>query len=129
VREELVRAHAAVSDQLFQVDGIPYRNVVARYGPDAQECVVVGAHYDAAGLYPGADDNASGVAALLELASSLGKTSVPTMVELVTYTLEEAPFFGTAQMGSAVHAQALRERGVQGARCVLLRDDWIFHRS
>jgi len=113
VREELVRTHAAVSDQPFQVDGIPYRNVVARYGPDAQECVVVGAHYDAAGPYPGADDNASGVAALLELASALGKTSVPTTVELVAHTLEEAPFFGTAQMGSAVHAQALRERGVK----------------
>ena len=113
VREELVRAHAAVSDQPFQVDGISYRNVVARYGPDAQECVVVGAHYDAAGPYPGADDNASGVAALLELASALGKTSVPTTVELVAHTLEEAPFFGTAQMGSAVHAQVLRERGVK----------------
>jgi hypothetical protein len=112
VREEFVRANAIVADQPFHVDGIPYRNVVARYGPDAREYVVVGAHYDAAGPYPGADDNASGVAGLLELAFALGKTPLLTAVELVAYTLEEAPFFGTAQMGSAVHARALRERGV-----------------
>src|SRR5215210_6009402 len=77
VREEFVRAHATVVDQSFQVDGIPYRNVVARYGPDTKECVVVGAHYDAAGPYPGADDNASGVAGLLELAAVLRKNSIP----------------------------------------------------
>jgi Zn-dependent M28 family amino/carboxypeptidase len=113
VHEEFVRTHATVVDQPFQVGGIPYRNVVARYGPDTRERVVVGAHYDAAGPYPGADDNASGVAGLLELASALGKTSLPGTVELVAYTLEEAPFFGTAHMGSAVHAHALRDQGVK----------------
>jgi Peptidase family M28 len=113
VREEFGRAHATVVDQPFHVDGIPYRNVVARYGPETQECVVVGAHYDAAGPYPGADDNASGVAGLLELAAVLGKTSLPRTVELVAYPLEEPPFFGTAQMGSAIHAHALRHHGVK----------------
>jgi hypothetical protein len=72
VREEFVRAHVTVVTQPFHVDGIPYHNVVARYGPETQECVIVGAHYDAAGPYPGADDNASGVAGLLELAAVLG---------------------------------------------------------
>jgi Zn-dependent M28 family amino/carboxypeptidase len=112
VQEEFVRAQATVVDQPFHVGGISYRNVVARYGPETRECVVVGAHYDAAGPYPGADDNASGVAGLLALAFVLRTTSLPRTVELVAYTLEEPPFFGTAQMGSAIHARALRERGV-----------------
>jgi Zn-dependent M28 family amino/carboxypeptidase len=76
--------------------------------------VVVGAHYDAAGPYPGADDNASGVAGLLELAALLGKSDLSGTVELVAYPLEESPFFRTSQMGSAIHANALRQEGVVG---------------
>jgi Zn-dependent M28 family amino/carboxypeptidase len=81
---------------------------------------VVGAHYDAAGPYPGADDNASGVAGLIELAhllgtsvgTSVGKTALNTQVELVAFTLEEPPYFASSAMGSAVHAQSLRRQRV-----------------
>ncbi|HTD23617.1 MAG TPA: M28 family peptidase [Terriglobales bacterium] len=58
---------------------------------------------------PGADDNASGIAGLIELAYLLGKEELQTPVELVAYTLEEPPFFRTEQMGSAVHAESLVE--------------------
>jgi Zn-dependent M28 family amino/carboxypeptidase len=68
----------------------------------------VGAHYDTAGEQPGADDNASGVAGLIELAHVLGNTVLPVCVELVAFTLEESASFRTNQMGSAVHAQSLR---------------------
>ena len=63
---------------------------------------------------PGADDNASGVAVLLELARILGaghEPAVPT--ELVAYVLEEPPYFRTGLMGNAVHAFSLREAGVE----------------
>ena len=113
VAAEMERAGGVVSDQPFGVRGTTYRNVVAAFGPESRERIVVGAHYDAAGPYPAADDNASGVAGLIELAHLLGASPPPGRVELVAYTLEEPPFFRTAHMGSAVHAHALR---LQGAR-------------
>jgi Zn-dependent M28 family amino/carboxypeptidase len=113
VGAELERTGGAVSDQPFRVQGSTYRNVIAAYGPESGERVVVGAHYDAAGPYPAADDNASGVAGLMELGRLLGDTPPPVRVELVAYSLEEPPFFRTPHMGSAVHAHSLR---LQGAR-------------
>ncbi len=89
----------------------PYRNVIARLGPDTRERIVVGAHYDAAGPGVGADDNASGVAALLELARILRSGELPMRIELVAYALEEPPFFRTRFMGSFVHADGLRRSG------------------
>ena len=105
---------AAVSEQPFEAGGRRYRNVVAAFGPEGGERVVVGAHYDAAGEHPGADDNASGVAGLLELARLLGAgPALARRVELVAYSLEEPPWFGTDRMGSAVHADGLRGQGAQ----------------
>ena len=113
IRGELEGAGAAVSEQAFDVGGRTYRNVVAAFGPEGGERVVVGAHYDAAGPLPGADDNASGVAGLIELARLLAKSRPAPRVELVAYALEEPPFFRTRHMGSAVHARSLREQGAR----------------
>jgi len=82
-------------------------------GPSTGERVVVGAHYDAFEALPGADDNASGVAVLLELARALAAAPPKITVELVAYTLEEPPHFATRYMGSAVHAQSLKTEGVR----------------
>ena len=113
VWRHLEQAGGRVEDQAFEVNGTVYRNVVAHFGPDTRERIVVGAHYDAAGPFPGADDNASGVAGLIELAFLLGKGNLPLHVELVAYTLEEPPYFASPAMGSAVHAQSLKEQGVR----------------
>jgi len=99
-----------LDDQPYQVDGVTVRNVIARFGPGTGDRIIVGAHHDTAGPYPGADDNASGVAGLIELARLLAKDDLSFPVDLVSYPLEE-PFY-TNQMGSAVHATALKERGV-----------------
>ena len=112
IRRELEDAGGRVEDQPFKTRGAIYRNAVAHFGPENRERIVVGAHYDAAGPYPGADDNASGVAGLLELARLLGETPPPGHVELVAFTLEEPPSFTTPAMGSATHAASLKERGV-----------------
>src|SRR5262245_38722533 len=93
IRREFERANARVSEQPFTIDGKTYRNVIAQLGLETKEVVVVGAHYDTAGPLPGADDNASGVAGLLELARLLDNRQLPMKVELVAYTLEEPPFF------------------------------------
>src|SRR5262245_2087663 len=111
IRQEFESANARVSEQPFTVDGKTYRNVIAHFGPETKEVVVVGAHYDTDGPFPGADDNASGVAGLLEIARLLGAAQLPVRVELVAYTLEELPFFRSEQMGSAMHAKALKREG------------------
>lgn len=110
---ELARAGGRVAEQPFDAGGRTYRNVVASFGPEAGERIVIGAHYDAAGPYPAADDNASGVAGLIELGGLLGRSPPPVRVDLVAFSLEEPPFFRTAHMGSAVHAHSLRLQGVR----------------
>jgi Zn-dependent M28 family amino/carboxypeptidase len=100
---------ADVSEQHFIVDGRSYRNILTHYGPQSDSVIVVGAHYDSHDVTPGADDNASGVAGLLELARLLNEHPPTQAVELVAYTLEEPPFFRTDNMGSAVHAKALAD--------------------
>ena len=87
-------------------------NVVAKFGPDTAEVIVVGAHYDAYNGMPGADGNASGVAALFELARILAKhEKLPIRIELVAYALGVAPYYGSSDMGSLYHAEKLRSKG------------------
>jgi hypothetical protein len=104
VRSELPEA----TEQVYRFGNADYRNVIFSLGPDTLQRIVVGAHYDAAGPYPGADDNASGVAGLLEVARLLRSRPPPMRVELVFYPNEEPPVFRSAGMGSAVHARSLR---------------------
>lgn len=101
-----------VEYQPYSVGNLEVKNVSAFFGPETGERIVVGAHYDAAGPFPGADDNASGVAGLLELGRLLKEENVTTGVELVSYPLEEPPHFYTRNMGSYVHAFSLKERGI-----------------
>lgn len=107
--EQALRATGArVTTQLVTAN----RNVIATFGPAVGAPLIIGAHYDAfcppRAQFPGADDNASGTAGLLELARLLAQTRVTRPVVLVAYANEEPPFFASAQMGSAVHAQSLR---------------------
>ncbi len=91
----------------------PADNLVVRIGAARADApiLVIGAHYDSAGSAPGADDNASGVAALLELARALkpldGRAALE--LQLVFYANEEPPHFKTNAMGSLVHARSLDE--------------------
>jgi hypothetical protein len=101
-------AGATVTFQPYSAAGIAYRNVIARLGPDGPPRVVVGAHYDVFGKLPGADDNASGVAGLLELARMLAGCELEAPLELVAYSTEEPPFFWSSEMGSARHAASRR---------------------
>ncbi len=90
-----------------------YNNIIVRYGEASSEkpLVVIGAHYDVCSHLPGADDNASGVAGLLELARmfQLLKPELSFPVEFVAYALEEPPYFASDDMGSAIHAAHLKE--------------------
>jgi Zn-dependent M28 family amino/carboxypeptidase len=98
-------------EQPYAIGRVAFKNVIARFGPESGSRIVVGAHYDACGPHPGADDNASGVAGLLELARLLDGQELSSPVELVAYSTEEPPFFGSDDMGSAVHAKELAGSG------------------
>ena len=111
IKAQLLAGSGNVSEQSYAVQGIYYRNIIARFGPEEGPITVIGAHYDSHDGTPGADDNASGVAALLELSRIFTESPPGTAVELVAYTLEEPPFFGTSDMGSYVHAKSLKDRG------------------
>lgn len=114
IRAELEAAGGRVVEQPYEAEGHRYRNLIASFGPEDGERVIVGAHYDVCDELPGADDNASGVAGLLELARLLGATkNLARRVDLVAYTLEEPPFFRTEYMGSWVHAASLKKDGVK----------------
>ena len=74
-----------------------------------QATIVVGAHYDTVPGSPGADDNASAVAALIELAGLLGRERLP--IRFVAFANEELPYFMGPDMGSWVSAKRSRDRG------------------
>ena len=80
---------------------------------DPPEVIVVGAHYDTVGGTPGADDNASAVAMLIEVARLLEPMSCRRMVRYIAFACEEAPHFHLDSMGSKVHARACKKRGEQ----------------
>ncbi len=105
------RAGAKCSTQPYRTGLVDTENLIARFGPDDGRLLIVGAHYDVFGELPGADDNASGVAGLLELARLLDRRRLGSPVELVAFSTEEPPFFGGPDMGSAVHAASLVRSG------------------
>ena len=99
--------------QEYEVDGKLYKNVICSFNTHSPERIVIGAHYDVCGRQEGADDNASGVAGLLELARLLKGKNLKHRIDLVAYTLEEPPYFRTESMGSYVHAKWLSDENVR----------------
>lgn len=120
IEEGFRREGGTVSNQVYEADGRKFRNVRARFGPADGALTVVGAHYDAYSSLPGADDNASGVAGLLELARLFGAAAPSSAVELVAYSNEEPPFFDTPDMGSVHHAAALKSSGADVRAVIVL---------
>ncbi|WP_417910981.1 M28 family peptidase [Candidatus Electronema sp. PJ] len=113
IKNALLPSADKVALQSFTVQKQQFVNVLAEYGPETEEMLVIGAHYDVFSNLPGADDNASGVAGLIELGKLLKKIPLRTRVELVAWPLEEPPYFASSDMGSAVHARSLKEKGKQ----------------
>jgi Zn-dependent M28 family amino/carboxypeptidase len=102
-----------VSAQEYQAEGVTCANLeVSRAGAGRPGGILLlGAHYDSVRDCPGANDNGSGVAALLEIARFLTEINPALTVRLVAFVNEEPPFFMTRRQGSAVYAKAARARG------------------
>ncbi len=102
----------SVRTQDFTVNEKTFSNVICSINTLAKERIIIGAHYDVCGNQQGADDNASGVAALLELARLFKNSKLNYRVDLVAYSLEEPPNFRTKNMGSYFHAAYLEENNI-----------------
>jgi hypothetical protein len=106
----------AVGRQEFFADGKPVRNIdvtIESAGRSADpEVIVVGAHYDSVFGSPGANDNGSGVAAVIELARLLRDLDGvgAKRIRLVLFVNEEPPYFMTEAMGSLHYGRALARR-------------------
>ena len=98
--------------QPYKVRGRTFKNVICSFGMEHSERLIIGAHYDVCEFQQGADDNASGVVGLLELARMLKSQELEIRIDLVAYTLEEPPFFKTENMGSFIHAKSLVDANV-----------------
>ena len=100
-----------VERQPFDAAGTTVANVEARVGAPTDRYFVVGAHYDSVPSTPGADDNASGVAVMLELARILRVSGTSSTIRFVAFVNEEPPWFQTELMGSLVYAARAKSRG------------------
>jgi Zn-dependent M28 family amino/carboxypeptidase len=109
LKDEFQNMKAQPEEQTWTAEGRKYKNIIASYNAHKTKRLVVGAHYDVCGDQPGADDNASAVAGLLETARLLfaQKPALDYRIDFVAYCLEEPPFFATQNMGSYVHAKSL----------------------
>lgn len=112
ITSELRRSGLEVRPHPYDVLGTAVKNLEAeRRGTAApEEIVVVGAHYDSIAGCPAANDNASGVAAMLEIARLLRDARCGRTIRYVAFVNEEPPFFFTRNQGSVVYARRCRER-------------------
>jgi len=113
IRATLVGAGYEVRLQPYEVAGKICENIEAevRGGKRPDDIIVIGAHYDSVQGSPGANDNASGVAATLALARAFAKATPTRTLRFVSFANEEPPLFQTEHMGSRVYAMRSRERG------------------
>lgn len=114
IADEWIKLDLEVDTQYYTAGGKEYKNLICSFGPLTADRIIVGAHYDVCEEQVGADDNASGVAGILELARML-KAQAPELkyrIDIVAYTLEEPPYFRTEKMRSAVHATYLKENNI-----------------
>ena len=99
--------------QEYEYDGRIFSNIIVSIGGirKSGETVIIGAHYDTVQGTPGADDNASAVAILLEICRSLKKDVPSRTLKLIFFVLEEPPLYNTKAMGSFIYAGAAKRRG------------------
>jgi Zn-dependent M28 family amino/carboxypeptidase len=110
LKTQLASSGYEVRDHSFAGRGSPAPNLEATLAGTslASEIIVIGAHYDSYQGTPGADDNASGCAAVLALAKRFANTPQPRTIRFVLFPNEEPPLFQTPEMGSLIYAKACR---------------------
>ena len=112
ISEQFTVAGYGLEFQEFTVQGKDVKNIIATKQGVVRpnEIILVGAHYDTC-FNPGADDNASAVAGLLELAVFFRQRETNRTVTFVAFVNEEPPFYKSNEMGSRVYAARARDEG------------------
>ncbi len=116
IEKKLISFGCSVQKQEFPYKKNLYYNIwteIKGLGTAGNDIMVIGAHYDSVVGTPGADDNASGVAGLLELVRLTTENPLRRTVRFVAFTLEEPPAFMTSRMGSYIYAESLRNEGAK----------------
>jgi Zn-dependent M28 family amino/carboxypeptidase len=111
VESELKALGYEVRTQAFDAGSTKVRNLEATIPGSKTGAFVIGAHYDSAPGAPGANDNGSGTAALLELARLFRGWKPKHTLRLAFFVNEEPPYFKGPAMGSKVYADELLARG------------------
>ncbi|MBU0467625.1 MAG: M28 family peptidase [Candidatus Omnitrophica bacterium] len=95
----------------YEVNGQVFKNVIAENPThvDSDDIYIIGAHYDSC-FNPGADDNASGIAGLIELGRLLKEEKLSKRIRFIAFVNEEPPFFMTDNMGSRVYTRQLKDK-------------------
>jgi Zn-dependent M28 family amino/carboxypeptidase len=114
IEEKMISIGCNVKRQSFKYMGNSYYNIIGELKSNKDsEILVIGAHYDTVPGTPGADDNASGIAGLLELARLNILEPSSKTIYFVAFTLEEPPLFRTRHMGSYIYAESLTKEKVK----------------
>jgi Zn-dependent M28 family amino/carboxypeptidase len=113
IEQEFASLGYQVQTQWYESDGEQVRNIIVeKKGQNPENAsIVIGAHYDTVAGTPGADDNATGIAGLIELSRLLKEHKNNRTIRFVAFPHEEPPYFYTQQMGSRQYAQRLKESG------------------
>ena len=113
IRQNWNKQGYQVIQQAYSVNGVQCANLeCCSEGSTRKDMtILIGAHYDSVSGAPGADDNGSGVAALLVLSDLFSSMRPQTNLRFVAFVNEEPPFFMTRQQGSRIYAKAARQRG------------------
>jgi Zn-dependent M28 family amino/carboxypeptidase len=107
---QLRQAGLLVHEESYAAGQTEARNIIGEIAGANDQVVIVGAHYDSVQGTPGANDNASGIAALLALARHFARRHPQRILRFVAFANEEPPFFPTEQMGSLVYARRCAAR-------------------
>lgn len=122
VERELGDVGFAVTRQTYRIGNDEVANVIVELPGSSRrnEIVVIGAHYDTVWTTPGADDNASAVAMLIEVARLMRRLQPRRTIRFVSFACEEPPYFHTGDMGSQFYARDCRRKNerIHGMLCL-----------
>lgn len=112
IENSFSRAGLVPRRDTYDLHGRACHNIETEIGA-RPEILLIGAHYDSVFGSPGANDNGSGVAAMLALARRFAQKPAQRTLRFVAFVNEEPPYFLTEQMGSFVYAGRCKARGDQ----------------
>jgi hypothetical protein len=128
IEESFSRAGLRTRRDSYETGGQPCHNIEAEISGSHQgaavsspsQIVIIGAHYDSVFGSPGANDNGTGVAAMLALARRFASAKPKNTLRFVAFVNEEPPYFLSGEMGSQVYARRCKERGDKIAAMISL---------